>query len=130
MSGAPLCNAKKSADLRVPTKCFSELIDHGHGKYTLFGRVLADTPDDPGRQNVRSANIAIPPGLEIGHYVVSATFVTEDANDANQHKPFFPCTSEHNPDARAITVVASRRRDDANPSRYVCEYIVMATKKI
>jgi len=111
-------------------ECFSELIDHGHGKYTLFGRVLADTPDDPGRQNVRSANIAIPPGLEIGHYVVSATFVTQDPHDANQRKPFFPCTSEHDPDARAITVVASRRRDDANPSRYVCEYIVMATKKI
>ena len=57
-------------------ECFSELIDHGHGKYTLFGRVLADTPDDPGRQNVRSANIAIPPDLEIGHYVVSATAST------------------------------------------------------
>ena len=65
---------KNSADLRVPMKkeCFSELIDHGHGKYTLFGRVLADTPDDPGRQNVRSASIAIPAGLEIGHYFVSA----------------------------------------------------------
>ena len=48
-------------------KCFSELIDHGHGKYTLFGRVLADTPDDPERQNVRSANIAIPPGLLTDH---------------------------------------------------------------
>ena len=111
-------------------QCFSELIDHGHGKYTLFGRVLAEPPDDPERQNVRSANIAIPLGLEIGQYVVSATFVTDDPNDANQRKPFFPCTSEHNPGARAITVVASRRRDDANPSRYVCEYIVMATKKI
>src|SRR5262245_14184084 len=41
----------------VKKECFSELIDHGHGKYTLFGRVLADTPDDPGRQNVRSADI-------------------------------------------------------------------------
>ena len=51
-------------------ECFSELIDHGHGKYTLFGRVLADTPDDPARQNVRSADIAIPTGLEIGDYVV------------------------------------------------------------
>ena len=70
-------------------ECFSELIDHGHGKCTLFGRVLADTPDDPGRQNVRSANIAIPPGLDIGQYVVSATFVTEDPHDANQRKPFF-----------------------------------------
>ena len=86
----------------------------------------------PTRRTIRnvSANIAIPLGLEIGQYVVSATFVTDDPNDANQRKPFFPCTSEHNPDARAITVVASRRRDDANPSRYVCEYIVMATKKI
>ena len=114
----------------VKKECFSELIDHGHGKYTLFGRVLADTPDDPGRQNVRSANIAIPLDLEIGHYVVSATFVTEDPNDANQRKPFFPCTSEHNPDTRAITVVATRRREDANPSQYGYEYIVMATKKI
>ena len=111
-------------------ECFSELIDHGHGKYTLFGRVLADTPDDPGRQNVRSANIAIPLDLEIGHYVVSATFVTQDPNDANQRKPFFPCANARNPDSHGITVVAARRREDANPSQYVCEYIVMATKKI
>src|SRR5262245_54854438 len=64
----------------VKKECFSELIDHGHGKYTLFGRVLADTPDDPGRQNVRSADITIPPGLVIEHYVVSATFVTEESD--------------------------------------------------
>jgi hypothetical protein len=114
----------------VKKECFSELIDHGQGKCTLFGRVPADTPDDPGSQNVRSAEIVIPPGLEIDHYVVSATFVTEDPNDANQRKPFFPCTSERNPDTNAIAVVATRRRDDANPSQYVCEYIVMATKKI
>jgi hypothetical protein len=114
----------------VKKECFSELINHGGGKYTLFGRVLADTPDDPARQNVRSADIAIPPGLEIGHYVVSATFVTDDPDDPNRGKPFFPCTSERNPSANAITVVATRRRDDANPSRYVCEYIVIATKKI
>jgi hypothetical protein len=114
----------------VTKECFSELIDHGQGKCTLFGRVLADTPADPGSQNVRSADIVIPPGLEIGDYVVSATFVTEDPHDPNRGKPFFPCASERNPDAHAITVVASRRRDDANPSRYVCEYIVMATKKI
>lgn len=106
MSWAPLCDAKNIEPIwGVPMKkeCFSEL---------------------------RSANIAIPLDLEIGHYVVSATFVTEDPNDANQRKPFFPCTSEHNPDTHAITVVATRRREDANPSRYVCEYIVMATKKI
>jgi hypothetical protein len=114
----------------VKKECFGELIDHGQGKYTLFGRVLADTPDDPGRQNVRSANIAIPPGLGIGQYVVSAAFVTEDPDDPNRGKPFFPHTSERNPDAHAITVVASRRREDANPSQYVCEYTVMATKKI
>ena len=111
-------------------ECFSELIDHGQVKYTFFGRVLADTPDDPGSQNVRSADIVMPHGLEIGHYVVSATFVTEDQNDANQRKPFFPCTSGRNADSNAITVVATRRREDANPSQYVCEYIVMATKKI
>jgi len=113
----------------VKKECFSDLIDHGHGKYTLFGRVLADTPDDPGRQNVRSADITIPSGLEIEHYVVSATFVTEDSDDPHRGKPFFPCTSEHNPDARAIAVVATRRRDDATPSQYVCEFIVMAAKK-
>ena len=110
-------------------ECFSEVIDHGQGKYTLFGRVLADTPDDPARQNMRSAEIATPPGLEIGHFVVSATFVTEDPDDRNRGKPFFPCTSARSPHTNAITVVASRRRDDANPSRYVCEYIVMATKQ-
>ena len=111
-------------------ECFSELIDHSHGKYTLFGRVLADTPDDPARQNVRSADIAIPTGLEIGDYVVSATFVTEDPNDANHRKPFFPCANARNPDSHGITVVAARRGEDANPSQYICEYIVMATKKI
>jgi len=31
-------------------ECFSELIDHGHGKYTLFGRVLADTPGSAAAQ--------------------------------------------------------------------------------
>lgn len=70
--------------------CFSEFIDHGHGKYTLFGRVLAGKPDDPGSQHIRSASILIPPALDIDHYVVSATFVTEDPNDANQYEPFFP----------------------------------------
>src|SRR5262245_14184085 len=70
-----------------------------------------------------------PSGLEIEHYVVSAAFVTEDSDDPHRGKPFFPCTSEHNPDARAIAVVATRRRDDANPSQYVCQFIVMAAKK-
>jgi hypothetical protein len=114
----------------VKKPCFSEVINHGDGKYTLFGRVLADMPEDPSRQNMRSADIVIPPGLNIDHFVVSATFVTEDPDDPHRGKPFFPCTSGRNPDAHAITVVATRRRDDANPSRYVCEYIVMATKKI
>jgi hypothetical protein len=113
----------------VKRECFSEFIDHGHGKYTLFGRVLADTPDDPGRQNVRSASIVIPPGLDIDHYVVSATFVTADTTDVNRNKPFFPSVSERAPDGHAITVMASRRREDANPSQYACEYIVMATKR-
>ena len=110
--------------------CFSECIDHGRGKYTLFGRVLAGKPDDPGSQHIRSANISIPPVIDIDDYVVSATFVTEDTNDANQHKPFFPCVSERNPDIHGITVVATRRREDANPSQYICEYIVMATEKL
>jgi hypothetical protein len=114
----------------VKKPCFSELIDHGDGKCTLFGRALADMPEDPSRHNMRSVDIVIPPGLEIDHFVVSATFVTEDPDDPNRGKPFFPCTSERNPGAHAITVVATRRRDDANPSQYVCEYIVMASKKI
>lgn len=38
--------------------------------------------------------------------------------------------SERNPDIHGITVVATRRGEDANPSQYVCEYIVTATKKI
>src|SRR5262245_19009458 len=59
----------------------------------------------------------------------ASTFVTEDSDDPHRGKPFFPCTSEHNPDARAIAVVATRRRDDANPSQYVCQFIVMAAKK-
>ena len=100
----------------VKKECFSDLIDHGHGKYTLFGRVLADTPDDPGRQNVRSADITIPSGLEIEHYVVSATFVTEDSDDPHRGKPFFQCTSEHNPDARAIAVVGGTMQIQANMS--------------
>jgi hypothetical protein len=114
----------------VKRECFSELIDHGHGKYTLFGRALAGTPDDPGSQHIRSVDILIPPALDIDNYVVSATFVTEDPNDVNQHKPFFPCVSESNSNIHGITVVATRRREDANPSLYVCEYIVMATVKI
>ena len=109
-------------------ECFNEVIDHGDGKYTLFGRVLAETPDDPARQNTRRAVIVIPPGVDIGDFVVSATFVTEDPNDANRDKPFFPWMSER--DAAGIAVVASRRREDANASRYACEYTVMAAKKI
>jgi hypothetical protein len=49
--------------LSLKKECFSELIDHGHGKYTLFGRVLCGTPDDAPSQNVRSAEIPIPPVL-------------------------------------------------------------------
>jgi hypothetical protein len=113
--------------LTVKRACFSDLIDHGCGKYTLFGRVLAETPDDPERQHMRSVDIAIPPALDLANYLVSATFVTEDSDDVNRHKPFFPCISESNPNLHAIKIVASRRRDDANSSQYVCEYIVMAT---
>jgi hypothetical protein len=119
----------EKGDPSVKRECFSEFVDHGHGKFTLFGRVLAETPGDLGRQNTRLAVIAIPPGLDIDRYVVSATFVTEDSTDANCAKPFFPYLSERSPDGQAITVVASRRRDDANPSQYVCDYIVMATTK-
>jgi hypothetical protein len=110
----------------VKKECFSEVIDHGNGHYTLFGRVLAGTPEDAASQNTRTAVIAIPPGVDIDHYVVSATFVTEDPNDASRDKPFFPWTSERTADG--ITVVASRRREDANSSCYVCEYTVAAAK--
>lgn len=106
-------------------ECFSEVIDHGEGKYTLFGRVLAATPEDAAGQHFRMAVISIPPELDIAHYVVSATFVTEDPNDASRYKPFFPCVNERTPDG--ITVIAGRRREDANASSYVCEYIVAAT---
>ena len=78
-------------------------------------------------QNTRTAVIPIPSTLEIDCYVVSATFVTEDTDDASRHKPFFPCISERTLDG--ITVVASRRREDANTSNYVCEYIVVAAAK-
>ena len=67
--------------------------------------------DDPGNQYIRSANISIPPVIDIDQYVMSATFVTEDTNDVNQHKPFFPCVSERNPEIHGITVVATRRRE-------------------
>ena len=87
--------------------------------------MLCDTPEDPARQNTRTAMIPIPPGLDIDHYVVSATFVTEDPNDANRDKPFFLFMSER--DANVITVAAGRRREDANASSYVCEYMVAAT---
>ena len=108
-------------------ECFSEVIDHGNGKYTLFGRILTRTPEDAAGQHMRTAVILIPPALHVDHYVVSATFVTEDTEDASRHKPFFPCISERTLDG--ITVVASRRREDANTSNYVCEYIVTAVAK-
>jgi len=111
----------------VKKECFNDFIDHGDGKYTLFGRVLAGTPEDRADQNTRTAIIAIPPGVDIGHFVVSATFVTEDSNDVSRDKPFFPWMSERSADG--ITVIASRRREDANASRYVCEYIIAALKR-
>ena len=108
-------------------ECFSEVIDHGDGRYTLFGRVLVDMPEDAAKQHFRTAVIQLPPTLEIANYVVNATFVTEDTDDANRSKPFFPCVNEHTADG--ITVVAGRRRNDANASNYVCEYIVAAVGK-
>ena len=108
-------------------ECFSDVIEHPNGKYTLFGRVLVDTPHDAAKQHFRTAVIPLPPTLEIANYVVNATFVTEDTDDANRSKPFFPCVSEQSPNG--ITVVAGRRRDDANASSYVCEYIVVAVGK-
>ncbi|MGB6427009.1 MAG: hypothetical protein WBF11_02715 [Methyloceanibacter sp.] len=108
---------------------FNEIIEHGQGKYTLFGRVRADMPDEPERQNTRSALIQIPPGLDLDHYAVSATFMTEDPDDANRNKPFFPYRSARDPERHGIRVEANRRRDDANPSQYVCDYIVVATAK-
>ena len=111
----------------VKKECFSEVIEHGNGKYTLFGRILARTPEDAASQHMRTAVISIPPALHVDHFVVSATFVTEDTEDASRHKPFFQCISERTLDG--ITVVASRRREDANTSNYVCEYIVAAVAK-
>ncbi len=109
--------------------CFSEIIDHGGGKLTLFGRVPADMPEDPARQNVRSALIPVPPSLALDNYVVNASFVTADPDDPHGNKPFFPFRSANDPDGRGIRVEANRRRDDANPSQYVCEYIVVMTTK-
>jgi hypothetical protein len=112
----------------VSKDCFSEMIYHGGGKLTLFGRVLADMPD-LARQNVRSALIPIPPGVALAHYVVNASFVTAGPDDPHRNKPFFPFRSSHDPERHGISVEANRRRDDANPSQYVCEYIVMVTTK-
>jgi hypothetical protein len=113
----------------VSKDCFSETIAHGGGKLTLFGRVPADMPDDPARQNTRSALIPIPPGIDIEHFVVNATFVTADAGDPHGNKPFFPFRSAHDAERHGILVEANRRRDDANPSQYVCEYIVVMTTR-
>jgi hypothetical protein len=113
----------------VGKDCFSETIDHGCGKFTLFGRVLAEMPENPAHQNVRSALIPVPPGLALETYVVNASFVTADPADPHRNKPFFPFRSAYDPARHGITVEANRRRDDANPSQYVCEYIVMATTR-
>jgi hypothetical protein len=122
-----LSAAKSPRGKSVKKECFSEVIDHGDGRCTLFGRVPVGTPEDAAKQHFRTAVIPLPPAFEIANYVVNATFVTEDTDDANRSKPFFPCVSEHTPDG--ITVVAGRRRDDANASSYVCEYIVAAVRK-
>jgi hypothetical protein len=45
------------------------------------------------------------------------------------NKPFFPFRSGRDVERHGILVEANRRRDDANPSRYVCEYIVMVTTR-
>ncbi len=86
--------------------CFSELIDHGDGKLTLFGRVLADMPEDPARQNTRSALIPVPSDVALGNFVVNASFVTADPDDPHRNKPFFPFRSTHDP--ASITASASR----------------------
>jgi hypothetical protein len=91
--------------------------------------VAADMPDDPARQNTRSALIPIPPGLDIAHFAVSASFVTADADDPYGNKPFFLFRSRRDTARHGILVEANRRRDDANPSHYVCEYMVMATTR-
>jgi len=113
----------------VSKDCFSETIDHGGGRLTLFGRVLAETPEEPAKQNVRSALIPIPPGVVLANFVVNASFVTADPDDPHRNKPFFPFRNSHDPERHGIRVEANRRRDDANPSQYVCEYIVMATTR-
>jgi len=113
----------------VSEDCVSEMIEHGAGKFTLFGRVPAEMPDDPARQNTRQALIPIPPGIDVAHFVVNTTFVTADAEDPHRNKPFFPFRSAHDGDHHGILVEANRRRDDANPSQYVCEYIVVMTTR-
>jgi hypothetical protein len=115
--------------IAVGKDCFSEIIDHGDGKLTLFGRVLADMPEDPARQNTRSALIPVPSDTALGNFVVNASFVTADPDDPHRNKPFFPFRSTHDPERQGIRVEANRRRDDANPSQYVCEYIVVMTTR-
>jgi hypothetical protein len=73
----------------VGKDCFSETIDHGCGKLTLFGRVLAEMPEDPARQNVRSALIPVPPGLKLETYVINASFVTADPDDPHRNSRSF-----------------------------------------
>jgi hypothetical protein len=92
---------------------FNETIDHGCGKFTLFGRVLAEMPENPAHQNVRSALIPVPPRLALETYVVNASFVTADPDDPNRNKPFFPFRSAYDPARHGITVEgqpAPRRR--------------------
>ena len=87
--------------------CFSEISDHGGGKLTLFGRVLAETPEDPARQNLRSALIPISQGLALAHYVVNASFVTADHDDPHRNKPFFLFRSVNDPEHHTIRVEAA-----------------------
>jgi hypothetical protein len=108
--------------------CFSDFIDHGDGKYTIFGRVQAGIVGDAGSLHLRWANLPIPIAIaeQIDKYAVSVTITNPD-----NYTPFLAFEIGDTPNVigsgyfitvKAISADGTKREGD-----YYCDYIVVGT---
>jgi hypothetical protein len=64
------------------SKDFNETIDHGGGRFTLFGRVLADMPGGPTRQKGAPSTDPCPAGDQALSRITSSTPAWSEARPA------------------------------------------------
>jgi len=114
-------------------KCFNEIVDHGNGKYSLFGRVEAVWAGEGDTGYLRWAHLPIPEVLvgKIAHYAVTATIT--DSGKHSTYAPFLVFEIGDQPNVigpnHVITLKAMSYNRQKYDEQYYCDYIVMVATR-